>query len=74
MATIQLSDFLFVEIGNGDLFIYKYDDGSISIKEVENNIIPPINEYTIEILSFYSERHFIFKRYDKSYWWEEIKY
>lgn len=72
MRTIQLSDTLFVDIGDGDVFLYIYSNSQIDVKVVQDDIIPPINEFTIEIISFYSHRHFLFKRNGAAYWWEEI--
>ncbi len=66
MYTLQLSNHLFVDINVGDLFIYRYDN-TYKIVEVKNDFKPPLNEFTIEILSFYSKRHFIFKR-DNGYY------
>ena len=74
VKTIQLGDNLFVDIANGDLFFYSYNDSYFAVKEVENDIIPPIDEYCVEILSFYSKRHFSFRRLNGAYWWEEIRY
>lgn len=74
MYKLQLGDNLFVDIDNEDLFIYKYDDNHFAVKTVKDDYHPPVNEYTVEILSFYSKRHFIFKRQNGAYWWEEIKY
>jgi len=74
MYTLQLSDTLFVDIDYGDIFIYKYGDNHFSIREYTNEFKPQLDANTIEILSFYSKRHFIFKRDGQWYWWEEIKY
>lgn len=74
MKTIQLSDSLYVDLDNGDIFIYKYSNNRFSIKEVTNNIVPPIDQYTVEILSFYSKRHFRLRRDGEWYWWEEVKF
>jgi len=74
MKTIQLSDYIFTDVADGDLFIYKYDDHHSAIKEMRNNVVPSIDEFTVEILSFYSKRHFIFKRDNGYYWWEETSY
>lgn len=74
MKTIQLSDTIFVNIADGDLFIYKYSDNYFAIKEVINDEVPPINEFTVEILSLYSQRHFRFKREGQWYWWYEVKF
>lgn len=73
MSTLQLSDYLFVDIAEGDLFVYKYEDGYIVVQEVKDTV-PVLNQYTVEILSFYSKRHFILKRDNGYYWWEEIRY
>ena len=72
MRTIQLSDTLFVDIGDGDVFLYIYNSSQIDVKVVQDDIIPPINEFTIEIISFYSHRHFLFRRNGAAYWWEEV--
>jgi len=74
MYNLQLGDNLFVDIGVGDIFIYKYKENYFAIKDVTENYKPELNEFTVEILSFYSKRHFILKRDNGYYWWEEIKY
>ena len=74
MYNLQLGDNLFVDIGVGDIFIYKYKENCFAIKDVTENYQPELNEFTVEILSFYSRRHFILKRDNGYYWWEEIKY
>lgn len=74
MYTLQLSDFLFVELNPGDLFIYKYNDNYYSIRDVEEDFKPPLNEFTVEIYSFSTKRHFKFFRDNGYYWWEEVKY
>lgn len=74
MRTIQLSDTLFVDISDGDVFIYVYDKTHVNVQIVHNDVVPPINEFTIEILSLYSHRHFLFRRNNGAYWWEEIPY
>lgn len=74
MRTIQLGDNLFVDIADGDLFCYRYDNNHFAIKEVKNDIIPPVDEFCVEILSFYSKRHFTFHRLNGAYWWEETRY
>lgn len=73
MSTLQLSDYLFVDIAEGDLFVYKYEDDYIVVREVKDTV-PVLNQYTVEILSFHSKRHFILKRDNGYYWWEEIRY
>ena len=67
MYSLQLGDNLFVDIEVGDIFIYKYKENCFAIKYVTENYKPELNEFTIEILSFYSKRHFIFKR-DNGYY------
>ena len=74
MRTIQLSNTLFVDVADGDIFIYVYSENHLEIREMKNNEVPPINEYTVEILSFYSRRHFRFRREGQWYWWYEIKF
>jgi len=75
MYNLQLGDNLFVEIDCGDLYIYRYDNENLSVvKEVTKDYLPPVNEYAVEIISFHSKRHFLFKRQNGAYWWEEIKY
>lgn len=74
MYNLQLGDNLFVDINSGDIFVYRYSHNHFSIQQATANYHPPVNEYTIEIISFYSERHFIFKRDNGYYWWEEIQY
>jgi len=73
MYTLQLSDFISVDIGVGDLFIYITENAYI-VKEVKKDYRPPLNEYTVEILSFYSKKHYAIRRDNGYYWWEEIKY
>ena len=74
MYTLQLSDSLFVELNVGDIFIYRYNDYTYAIKEVEKDFRPPLDEFTVEIYSFSTKRHFRFFRCGGSYWWEEVKY
>ncbi len=62
MYTLQLGDNLFVDLEIGDIFVFKYDDRHFAIKEVKSDYRPNLDENTVEILSFYSKRHFIFKR------------
>ena len=73
MSTLQLSDSLFVDIAEGDLFVYKYEDNYVVVQEVKDTV-PVLDQYTVEILSFHSKRHFILKRNNGYYWWEEIQY
>jgi len=73
MSTLQLSDSLFVDIAEGDLFVYKYEDNYVVVQEVKDTV-PALDQYTVEILSFHSKRHFILKRDNGYYWWEEIQY
>lgn len=74
MYTLQLSDSLFVELNVGDIFIYRYNDCTFAIKEVKEDFRPPLDEFTVEIYSFSTKRHFMFFRHEGSYWWEETKY
>ena len=74
MYTLQLSDFLFVELNIGDLFVYNYGNNTYAIREVEKDFIPPLDEFTVEIYSFSTQRHFRFFRDNGYYWWEETKY
>lgn len=77
MKTIQLSDTLFCDVADGDLFVYIYPEESrtnIALRCVENDVVPPIDEFTVEILSFYSRRHFLFTRDGPAYWWYETKF
>ena len=62
MYTLQLGDNLFVDLEIGDIFVFKYDDSHFAIKEVKSDYRPNLDANTVEILSFYSKRHFIFKR------------
>ena len=73
MSTLQLSDSLFVDIAEGDLFVYKYEDNYVVVQEVKDTV-PVLDQYTVEILSFHSKRHFILKRDNGYYWWEEVRY
>ena len=74
MYTLQLSDFLFVDIEIGDIFVYRYDDSHFAIREVKSDYRPELNEYAVEILAIGSKRHFRFRRDNGYYWWEEVKY
>lgn len=73
---IQLSDTIFVDIGVGDLFIYSEhkDIEHINIKEAEKDYLPSVDANCVEIISFYSKRHFRFHRDGAAYWWSEIQY
>ena len=74
MYQLQLGDNLFVTIGVGDIFIYRYSHNHSAIEYVKADYRPPLNEYTVEILSFYSKKHFILIRQNNYYWWQEIRY
>ena len=74
MYTLQLSDFLFVELNVGDLFVYNYGNNTFAIREVKQDFRPPLDEFTVEIYSFSTQRHFRFFRDNGCYWWEEAKY
>jgi len=74
MFRLQLGEDLFVYLDKGDMFMYRYDKDHTAIKTVTKDGIPPLDEYTSEILSFYSKRHFILRRENGAYWWEEVKY
>ena len=71
MYTLQLGDNLFADLDIGDIFIYNYGNNHFAIKEVKSDYRPELNEYTVEILSLSTHRHFIFKRNNGYYWWEE---
>ena len=71
MYTLQLGDNLFTDLDIGDIFIYKYSQNHFAIKHVEKDFKPELNEFTVEILSLSTHRHFIFKRDNGYYWWEE---
>ena len=66
MYTLQLSNFIFVDIHIGDLFIYYYNNTYV-FTYVSENFKPPINEHTIEIIAYHSKRHFVFKRDNEYY-------
>ena len=74
MYTLQLGDKLFTDIDVGDIFIYNYGNNHFAIKDVKTDYKPELNEFTVEILSLSTNRHFIFKRDNGYYWWEEIKF
>ena len=74
MYTLQLSDTIFVEMGPGDLYVYDYGNNNLKIVSVTDYFRPIVNEYTKEIISFTSKRHFRFRRQGPSYWWEEVEY
>jgi hypothetical protein len=67
MYTLQLGDNLFVDLEIGDIFVFKYDDSHFAIREVKRDYRPNLDENTVEIISFYSKKHFIFKR-DNGYY------
>lgn len=72
--TLQLSNDIFVDIGVGDLFVYKFKDNYCVIEEVTQDFTPCVNEFAVEIISFYSRRHFVFYRKDGAYWWSEVNF
>jgi hypothetical protein len=72
MTTIQLSDHLFAEIANGDFFIYRYKDNIFVFRQAKNGVVPPINADTVEIISIHNGKHYVFKRDNGHYWWEEF--
>ncbi len=73
MGTVQLSENFFIDLEAGDIFVYKYKDGFISIYEIKDTV-PPLDQYVVEIISFHNKRHFILKRDNGYYWWEEVRY
>ena len=50
----------------GDIFIYKYTDRHIEIKQVNHKL--GMDEYLTEILCFKTKKHYILKR-DNGYFW-----
>ena len=74
MYTLQLGDNLFTNISDGDIFMYRYADNKVEIKHVENGFKPPLNGFTVEIYAVAVKRHFIFKRDNGYYWWQEISF
>ena len=68
MYTLQLSDTLFVDLEIGDIFVYNYGCGHFAIQTVKRDYRPNLDANTVEIISLYSNRHFIFKR-DGNYYW-----
>ena len=62
MYNVQLSNDWFVEINEGDLYIYKTSPTAIEIKEVTSNFLPQIDANTVEILALATKRHFVFKK------------
>lgn len=73
MYNVQLSDDWFVEINEGDLYVYKTSPTTVEIKEVTSDFLPQIDENTVEIWALATKRHFVFRRCGESYWWEERK-
>lgn len=73
MGAVQLSESFFINLEAGDIFVYKYRDDFITIHEIKDTI-PPLDQYVVEIISFYNKRHFILKRDNGYYWWEEVRY
>lgn len=71
MYNVQLSDDWFVEINEGDLYVYKTSPTTIEIKEVTSDFLPQIDANTVEIWALATKRHFVFRRCGESYWWEE---
>ena len=68
MYTLQLGEHLFTDISDGDIFVYRYSNNKVEIKQVEKGFKPPLNEFTVEIYAFSVKRHFIFKRNGPAYW------
>lgn len=73
MYNVQLSDDWFVEINEGDLYVYKTSPTTVEIKEVTSDFLPQIDANTVEIWALATKRHFVFRRCGESYWWEERK-
>lgn len=71
MYNVQLSKDWFVEINEGDLYIYKTSPTAIEIKEVTSDFLPQIDANTVEIFALATKRHFVFKRCGENCWWEE---
>ena len=71
MYNVQLSNDWFVEINEGDLYIYRTSPTAIEIKEVTSDFLPQIDANTVEILALATKRHFVLKRCGENCWWEE---
>lgn len=71
MYNVQLSDDWFVEINEGDLYVYKTSPTTVEIKEVTSDFLPQIDANTVEIWALATKRHFVLRRCGESYWWEE---
>ena len=67
MYTLQLGDNLFVDLEIGDIFVYNDGDSHFAIKEIKSDYRPNLDANTVEIISFYSKKHFIFKRDNEYY-------
>lgn len=72
MYYLQLGPDWWVEINYGDLFVYKYDENHFGIKHVDQKI--DMDEYLVEILSFKTQKHYVLRRDNGYFWWEEIKF
>lgn len=74
MYQLQLNDNWFITINIGDIFVYKYSSNHFAIKYVKMDYRPELNENTVEILCLSTRKHFIIRRDNGYYWWEEIKF
>ncbi len=74
MYSLQLGNNWYVEINNGDLFIYRYSDNHFAIKTVEDDRKLFLDEFTVEILCLKTKKHYVIKRDNGYFWWEETKF
>ena len=72
MYHLQLGSSWWIEVNIGDIFIYKYTDRHIEIKQVNHKL--DMNEYLAEILCFKTKKHYILKRDNGYFWWEEVSF
>jgi hypothetical protein len=72
MYCLQLGSSWWVEINVGDVFVYKYSDNHVEIKQVRDKL--DMNEYLVEILCLTARKHYILKRDNGYFWWEEINF
>ena len=72
MYYLQLGSSWWIEVNVGDVFVYKYSNNHVEIKQVKDKL--DMNEYLVEILCLTTRKHYILKRDNGYFWWEEINF
>ena len=72
MYWLQLGPDWWVEINIGDIFVYRYSENHCGIKTVESKI--EMDEFLVEILGLKTQKHYVLKRDNGYFWWEETKF